>query len=154
MNTTHGDDDSHMRAAWAWSLTIAWWVIYPVGIILWYLAWTLVFLLKLLYWPVAFLLQPVFYLGRFVVACLALPYTLAVRFEVRELSDALLMRLIIWCRQSTSILAWQHSSVCLEASQFVASTASSASSFISTQGRSCQKAELSSNIERRNDSRS
>ncbi|CAK3833410.1 Hypothetical predicted protein [Lecanosticta acicola] len=75
------DDHQQMHAALAWSLTIAWWTVYPVGIILWHLAWTVVFLFKLLYWPVAFLLQPVFYLGRFMVACLALPYTLAVRLE-------------------------------------------------------------------------
>lgn len=68
----------------AWTLTVLWWICWPVGITLYYLAITVLTLLKLLYWPVAFVLQPVVYFLRFIAACLALPFRALVKLEVSQ----------------------------------------------------------------------
>ncbi|KAF2171106.1 hypothetical protein M409DRAFT_64062 [Zasmidium cellare ATCC 36951] len=73
------DNNSNAALAWAW--TIGWWICYPIGVVVWYLAVVVLFILNLLYRPVAFLLQPFVYLGRFILACLVFPFTLAARLE-------------------------------------------------------------------------
>lgn len=81
--TTHETmSDNASSAALAWVWTISWWICYPIGVVLWYLVLVVLFVLNLLYRPVAFLLQPVIYLGRFTLACLVFPFTLAARLEV------------------------------------------------------------------------
>lgn len=78
---TMADDHHNANAALAWTRTIGWWICYPIGLVLWYLAVVVLFVLNLLYRPVAFLLQPLVYLGRFILACLVFPFTLAARLE-------------------------------------------------------------------------
>ena len=70
----------------AWLVTVLWWICYPVGIIVYYVAIVVLTLLKLLYRPLAFVLQPVVYFGRFVLACLAFPFMLLAKLEVRSSS--------------------------------------------------------------------
>lgn len=84
-------DDSQTNAALAWAWTIGWWICYPIAVVLWYLAVVALFVLNLLYRPVAFLLQPIVYLGRFTLACLVFPFTLAARLEAStsQLTEAL-----------------------------------------------------------------
>lgn len=71
-----------MHILFAWILTILYWIVWPVIIILYYIVTALVATLKLLYWPIGFLLQPVVYLGRFILACLALPIRALIKLEV------------------------------------------------------------------------
>jgi len=52
-----------------------------IGLVLWYLILTIWLLLQTIYWPVAFLLQPIFFLGRFLVACLLFPVQIIIKFE-------------------------------------------------------------------------
>lgn len=78
-------DDHNENAALAWAWTIGRWICYPIGLVLWYLAVVVLFVLNLLYQPVAFLLQPFVYLGRFTLACLVFPFTLAARLEASTL---------------------------------------------------------------------
>lgn len=66
----------------AWTGTILYWIVWPVGITLYYLFIAVVAVLKLIYYPIAFILQPVVYLLRFIVACLALPFRALVKLEV------------------------------------------------------------------------
>ncbi|KAM0721570.1 hypothetical protein Q7P37_002495 [Cladosporium fusiforme] len=70
-----------MHIIFAWIFTILYWIIWPIVIILYYLFTSVVEILKLLYWPIGFLLQPVVYLGRFIAACLALPFRALVKLE-------------------------------------------------------------------------
>ena len=53
-----------------------------IGLVLWYLVLTVWLVLQTVYWPVAFLLQPLFFLGRFLAACLFLPVQIIIRLEV------------------------------------------------------------------------
>lgn len=71
-----------MNIVFAWILTILYWIVWPVIIILYYIVTALVTTLKLLYWPIGFILQPVVYLGRFILACLALPIRALIKLEV------------------------------------------------------------------------
>lgn len=73
-----------MHIVLAWIFTILYWIIWPVIIVLYYLVTAVVATLKLLYWPIGFLLQPVVYLGRFILACLALPFRALVKLEVSD----------------------------------------------------------------------
>lgn len=66
----------------AWIFTILYWIIWPIVVVLYWLFTAVVAALKLLYWPIGFLLQPVVYLGRFIAACLALPFRALVKLEV------------------------------------------------------------------------
>lgn len=66
----------------AGTLTVLFWVCWPIYIILYYISITILTILKLLYWPIAFVLQPVVYLLRFITACLALPFRALVKLEV------------------------------------------------------------------------
>ncbi|KAF2766715.1 hypothetical protein EJ03DRAFT_174048 [Teratosphaeria nubilosa] len=69
------------QVALAWSVTVLWYICWPIGIILYYLVFVAIFLAKLLYRPVGFLLQPIVYLGRFTAACIAAPFQLLARLE-------------------------------------------------------------------------
>jgi len=66
----------------AGTLTVLFWIGWPIYIVLYYLANTVFAILKILYWPIAFVLQPVVYLLRFIAACLALPFRALVKLEV------------------------------------------------------------------------
>lgn len=66
----------------AGTLTVLFWIVWPIYIVLYYLAITIFAILKVLYWPIAFVLQPVVYLLRFIAACLALPFRALVKLEV------------------------------------------------------------------------
>lgn len=68
---------------------IGWWIYFPIWTLLWYLAVTCLLVAKLLYRPVAFILLPFVYLGRFLLAMLALPFRVAARFEVSVSSPQL-----------------------------------------------------------------
>jgi hypothetical protein len=74
-----------------WTGTILYWIVWPVGIALYYLFVTVVAILKLIYWPIAFVLQPVVYLVRFIAACLALPFRALVKLEVSNSSHELMV---------------------------------------------------------------
>ncbi|GAB7362393.1 hypothetical protein MBLNU230_g2717t1 [Neophaeotheca triangularis] len=65
----------------SWTLTILYWICWPVGKLLFYLAIVVLTILKLLYRPIAFLSLPLLYLGRFVLACLNAPFQLLAKFE-------------------------------------------------------------------------
>lgn len=69
----------------AGTLTVLFWIAWPIYIVLYYLAITIFAILKVLYWPIAFVLQPVVYLLRFIAACLALPFRALVKLEVNNL---------------------------------------------------------------------
>lgn len=58
------------------------WLVYAIAVLLKDIAFALLWLLHLLYRPIAFTLQPFVYLGRFLLACLALPCKALVKFEV------------------------------------------------------------------------
>ncbi|OQO03534.1 hypothetical protein B0A48_10198 [Cryoendolithus antarcticus] len=64
-----------------WTVTVLWWICYPVAVIVYYLAITLSALASFLWRPLAFLLQPVVYLGRAIVAVLTIPIHLLVKLE-------------------------------------------------------------------------
>ena len=64
------------------TLTVFWYICWPIAILIYYIAVAVLFILKLLYQPVGFLLQPVVYLGRFLLACLVAPFRLLVKLEV------------------------------------------------------------------------
>lgn len=64
------------------TLTVLWYICWPIGILVYYVAIAVLSILKLLYRPVRFLLQPFVYLGRFVLACMIAPFQLLVKFEV------------------------------------------------------------------------
>ena len=66
----------------AGTLTVLFWIVWPIYIVLYYLAITIFAILKVLYWPIAFVLQPVVYLLRFIAACFALPFRALVKLEV------------------------------------------------------------------------
>ena len=68
----------------AGTLTVLFWIVWPIYIVLYYLAVTMFAILKVLYWPIAFVLQPVVYLLRFIAACLALPFRALVKLEVSD----------------------------------------------------------------------
>ena len=72
----------------AWVGTVLYWIVWPIAIslyyVLYYLALTILFVLKLLYRPLEFVLLPVFYLLRFLGACLLAPFQFLARFEVRR----------------------------------------------------------------------
>ena len=61
-----------------------WYILWPIGVFVYYLAIAILSLVKLLYRPVGFLLQPIAYLGRFILACLVAPFHQLVKFEVRH----------------------------------------------------------------------
>jgi hypothetical protein len=69
----------------AGTLTVLFWIGWPIYIVVYYLAITIFAILKVLYWPIAFVLQPVVYLLRFIAACLALPFQALVKLEVSDL---------------------------------------------------------------------
>lgn len=73
-----------------WLLTILWYICWPFGILVFYLVTFVLTVLKLLYWPIAFVLQPVVFLGRFIAACIALPFKALVRLEVRKVMSPVL----------------------------------------------------------------
>ena len=64
------------------SLTVLWYICWPIAILIYYIAVAVLFVLKLLYRPVGFLLQPVVYLGHFILACLIAPFQLLAKLEV------------------------------------------------------------------------
>nr|OQO16601.1 hypothetical protein B0A51_15436 [Rachicladosporium sp. CCFEE 5018] len=64
-----------------WTVTVLWWICYPVAVIVYYLAIILFALASFLWRPLAFLLQPVVYLARAIVAVLAIPIQLLVKLE-------------------------------------------------------------------------
>lgn len=70
----------------AGTLTVLFWISWPIYIVLYYIAITIFAILKVLYWPIAFVLQPVVYLLRFIAACLALPFRALVKLEVSKCS--------------------------------------------------------------------
>jgi hypothetical protein len=70
----------------AGTLTVLFWIGWPIYIVLYYIAITILAILKVIYWPIAFVLQPVVYLLRFIAACLALPFRALVKLEVRSLN--------------------------------------------------------------------
>ncbi|KAK5133165.1 hypothetical protein LTR08_008101 [Meristemomyces frigidus] len=63
------------------TLSILWYICWPVGVFLYYLAIAVLTIVKLLYQPVGFLLQPLVYVGHFILACLIAPFRLLVKFE-------------------------------------------------------------------------
>ncbi|KAK5121995.1 hypothetical protein LTR85_004567 [Meristemomyces frigidus] len=63
------------------TLTVLWYICWPIVIILYYLAVAVLFIIKLLYRPVGFLLQPLVYFGRFLLACSIAPFQLLAKFE-------------------------------------------------------------------------
>ncbi|KAK3069653.1 hypothetical protein LTR53_011833 [Teratosphaeriaceae sp. CCFEE 6253] len=65
----------------ATTVTVLWYICYPIAIGIYYLAIAIIFALKLLYRPVSFLLQPLVHFGRFLLACLIAPLHLLARFE-------------------------------------------------------------------------
>ena len=69
----------------AGTLTVLFWIGWPIYIVVYYLAITIFAILKVLYWPIAFVLQPVVYLLRFIAACLALPFQALVKLEASDL---------------------------------------------------------------------
>jgi hypothetical protein len=69
----------------AGTLTVLFWIGWPIYMVVYYLAITIFAILKVLYWPIAFVLQPVVYLLRFIAACLALPFQALVKLEVSDL---------------------------------------------------------------------
>jgi hypothetical protein len=66
----------------AGTLTVLFWIGWPIYIVLYYISITIFAILKVLYWPIAFVLQPVVYLLRFIAACLALPFRALIKLEV------------------------------------------------------------------------
>jgi hypothetical protein len=66
----------------AGTLTVLFWIGWPIYIVLYYLTIAIFAILKVIYWPIAFVLQPVVYLLRFIAACLALPFRALVKLEV------------------------------------------------------------------------
>jgi hypothetical protein len=71
----------------AGTLTVLFWIGWPIYIVLYYISITIFAILKVLYWPIAFVLQPVVYLLRFIAACLALPFRALVKLEVSDLDS-------------------------------------------------------------------
>lgn len=76
--------DQQTNAVLAWTSAIGWGIVHPIGLLLRYLALIVWCILHLLYRPVAFISQPFVHLGRFFLSCLALPFTLATKFEVSD----------------------------------------------------------------------
>jgi len=75
-------DDGRMNIYLAVTITVLWYIGYPIAFVLYYAAHAIIFILRTLYRPVAFLLQPLIYLGRFILACLIVPFALLAKFEV------------------------------------------------------------------------
>lgn len=78
-------DEIHLSAwqtAWGWTTTVVYYILWPVGTLIFYIVILVLFILKLLYRPVAFLLQPLVYLGRFLFACAIAPLRLLAKLEV------------------------------------------------------------------------
>ncbi|SMY27186.1 unnamed protein product [Zymoseptoria tritici ST99CH_1A5] len=90
-------DVSHLRSILAVTGNLLYWIVYPIGLTLWYIAQVLIQLLQFLVRPIAFLLQPVFYLGAFLLNCLLLPFRAIAKFETLYiyLSIAALVGLLI-----------------------------------------------------------
>lgn len=69
-----------------WGYTIAYWIFWPIGIALYYVAYyasfALLFVIKLIWRPLEFVLLPLYYLGKFVLACFAAPFKFLAKFEV------------------------------------------------------------------------
>ncbi|TKA79999.1 hypothetical protein B0A55_02088 [Friedmanniomyces simplex] len=63
------------------TITVLWYICYPIAYVAYYAALAILFALRFLYRPLAFLLQPLIYLGRFLLACLIAPFELLGRFE-------------------------------------------------------------------------
>ncbi|KAK5722555.1 hypothetical protein LTR15_005786 [Elasticomyces elasticus] len=74
-------DEQRMNIYLATTITVLWYICYPIAFAVYYAAIALVFIAKILYRPVGFLLQPLLYLGRFTLACLIAPFELLGRFE-------------------------------------------------------------------------
>ena len=87
------------------TLSILWYICWPVGVLLYYLAIAVLTMIKLLYQPVGFLLQPLVYVGRFLLACLIAPFRLLVKFEVSRLQSSLSTTTDHISRHFTSISA-------------------------------------------------
>ncbi len=75
-------EDGRMNIYLAVTITVLWYIGYPIAFVLYYAAHAIVFVLRTLYRPVAFLLQPLVYLGHFILACLIAPFALLAKFEV------------------------------------------------------------------------
>lgn len=75
-------DVERMNVYLSWTITVLYWIFWPVGKLLLYLAILVLTTLKLLYRPVAFLSLPLLYLGRFMLVCLAAPFQLLAKLEV------------------------------------------------------------------------
>jgi hypothetical protein len=80
--------DPNVRELLQWGTTIAYWIGYPVYVVLYYaiyyIAFGILLVLKLLYRPLEFILLPVFYLLRFIGSCLIAPFQFLARFEVQS----------------------------------------------------------------------
>ncbi|KAK0285688.1 hypothetical protein LTR35_005028 [Friedmanniomyces endolithicus] len=74
-------EDERMNIYLAVTITVLWYIGYPIAFVLYYAAHAIVFVLRTLYRPVAFLLQPLVYLGHFILACLIAPFALLAKFE-------------------------------------------------------------------------
>jgi len=75
-------EDGRMNIYLAVTITILWYIGYPIAFVLYYAALAILFALRTLYRPVAFFLQPLIILGRFILACLLAPLALLAKFEV------------------------------------------------------------------------
>ncbi|KAK0265135.1 hypothetical protein LTR91_008314 [Friedmanniomyces endolithicus] len=74
-------EDGRMNIYLAVTITILWYIGYPIAFVLYYAALAILFALRTLYRPVAFFLQPLIILGRFILACLLAPLALLAKFE-------------------------------------------------------------------------
>ena len=78
------DPKAHELLVWAGK--ILYWILWPIGIgiyyVVFYICFALLFVVKLLYRPLEFIFLPVVYLVSFVGQCLMAPFRFLAKFEV------------------------------------------------------------------------
>jgi hypothetical protein len=80
-----GGEQKQWQAVLAITLTILYYICWPIGVFIYYLALLAFAILKILYQPVGFILLPILYLGRFLLACLYATFQILAKFEVTRL---------------------------------------------------------------------
>ena len=89
------------------TLTVLWYICWPIAVLIYYLAIAVLSIIKLLYQPVGFLLQPLVIVGHFILACLIAPFRLLSKFEVGGAQIIILTTTDQFTRHSTFTSASQ-----------------------------------------------
>ena len=80
-----------MNVYLAWTLTVLYFIVYPIYWILYWLLYLiyicLAFIIKPLLSVMLFLIQPILYLGAFILYVITWPFLVLKRFEVRRADD-------------------------------------------------------------------